>query len=420
MLALAFAVQAAVVPLSRLIGSCMHSVLNSAFQKLDNTLCDSQELWLSQPFTSSHLPWSDTHRELKDALLALSDSQVLELHNCAQQRFNWFRDREPDLCAALYAFDPEPPERIRYRELDSVERLQIPVRKWRQVTAFVGALQQKALPYVDWCAGKGHLSREIQRDQRQPVHCLEWDASLVAVGKVLAEQQGRDIRYHQHDVLKPLPSACADTEKIHIGLHACGELHHHLLQHVANTEAKAVAFSPCCYHKISSDQYLPLSRAARATRLSLNRPALHLAVQDTVTARRGERRLREQERLWRLGFDALQREIRGSDDYLNVPSCKRQLLRQDFPGFCLWAADSRQLTLPDNINYDRFLQLGRERHRDDVRLELLRQLFKRPLELWLVLDCALYLEEHGYRVSVKQFCERDISPRNLLIQGERY
>lgn len=398
----------------------MHSGLNSAFHRLDSTLCDSQALWLSQPFTSGDLPWSHTHRKLNNALLALNDAQVLQLHNCPQQRLHWFQEREPDLCAALYAFEPEPTETISHLELDSFDSLHIPERKWRQVVAFAGALPQRELPYVDWCAGKGHLSRIVQRSQRQPVHCLEWNASLVAMGKVLAEQQGRDIQYHHHDVLQPLPAACADPNRIHIGLHACGDLHHHLLQHVASTGAEAVAVSPCCYHKISTDQYLPLSRAAQATRLRLNRPALHLAVQDTVSARRGERRLREQERLWRLGFDALQREVRGSDDYLNVPSCKRELLRQGFPDFCHWAAHSRQLTLPDNIDYERFLQLGRERHRVVVRLELLRHLFNRPLELWLVLDCALYLEEHGYRVKVKQFCERDISPRNLLIQGERY
>jgi hypothetical protein len=129
--------------------------------------------------------------------------------------------------------------------------------------------------------------------------------------------------------------------------------------------------------------------------------------------------LREQERLWRLGFDALQRDIRDSDEYLNVPSCKRELLRQGFPAFCQWAARARQLNLPEDIAYDHYLQLGGARHRDVVRLELLRQLFTRPLELWLVLDCALYLQEHGYRVKVTQFCERGVSPRNLLIQGDR-
>ncbi|MCB1689609.1 MAG: methyltransferase [Halioglobus sp.] len=397
----------------------MHGGLGSAFQLLDKTLGDNQDLWLSQPFTCSDLPWSRTHGHLKDALIALNDKELVQLHNCPQQRLRWFQQREPELCAALYAFEPESTEPVRPLEVSSFDSLHIPGRKWQQVLAFAGALPHRELPHVDWCAGKGHLSRIVQRNQRQPVHCMEWDASLVAVGEALAKQQGRDIHYHHHNVLQPLPAACTDAAQVHIGLHACGELHQQLLQQVVSCGAAAVALSPCCYHKTSADQYLPLSGAARKSRLRLNRPALHLAVQEAVTARRGERLLREQERLWRLGFDALQRELRGSDEYLSVPSCKRELLRQGFPAFCQWAARAKQITLPEGIAYDHYLQLGGVRHRDIVRLELLRQLFTRPLELWLVLDCALYLEEHGYRVTVTQFCERGVSPRNLLIQGDR-
>jgi hypothetical protein len=397
----------------------MHSELSGAFQHLDSVLADNQNLWLAQPFTSNGLPWHQTHRQLQDALLALGDEDVLRLHRCPQQRLGWFQEMEPALCAALYAYEPAPAASVRQLELDSVDSLHIRGRKWQQILDFAGALPHWQLPHVDWCAGKGHLSRMVQRHQQQPVHCLEWDAALVAIGRALATQQSRDIHYHHHDVMQALPAACADTTSVHIGLHACGELHHQLLQHVVRTGAKAVALSPCCYHKVSADHYLPLSSAARVSRLRLHRSALHLALKDMVSARPGERQLREQERLWRLGFDALQRELRCTDDYLNVPSCKRALLRQDFPAFCQWAANARQLALPDKLHFDQYLQRGRERHREITRLELLRQLFSRPLELWLVLDCALYLQEHGYRVSVTQFCDRSVSPRNLLIQGAR-
>jgi hypothetical protein len=397
----------------------MHSELSRAFQQLDSVLAGNQDLWSCQPFTNNDLPWSHTHRHLTDALLALGDEEMLQLHCSQQQRQRWFQHMEPDLCAALYAFAPAPAAKLGPLDLDSFDSLGMPGRKWQQIVAFAGALPQRNLPHVDWCAGKGHLSRVVQRNQRQPVHCLEWDAALVATGRVLAARQRRDIRYHQHDVTQLLPPDCADPARVHIGLHACGELHHHLLRHVASTRAQAVALSPCCYHKVSTAHYVPLSGAARDSQLLLNRAALHLALKNTVPARRGERELRERERCWRLAFDALQRDIRGCDDYLNVPSCKRELLRQDFPGFCQWAASSRQLTLPTGIDYDHFLQRGRERQRAITRLELLRQLFSRPLELWLVLDCALYLQEHGYRVAVTQFCDDSVSPRNLLLQGER-
>jgi hypothetical protein len=51
-------------------------------------------------------------------------------------------------------------------------------------------------------------------------------------------------------------------------------------------------------------------------------------------------------------------------------------------------------------------------------LELLRNLFRRPLELWLILDRALYLGERGYDVRVGTFCDSHITPRNLLIIAE--
>jgi Methyltransferase domain len=397
----------------------VHSALAIAFQQLDSVLAASENLWRPQPFTDDNLPWSRTHRHLQEALLNLSDTQVLQLHDSCGQRVEWFGQMEPQLCAALYALAPPPTVAVAELAPDRFDSVHIPGRKWQQIVAFAAALPRSELPVVDWCAGKGHLSRIVQRSQQQPVRCLEWDAALVAAGEKLAQQQQRDIHYFHHDVMQALPAICADSASVHVGLHACGTLHHRLLQHAVTTSAQAVALSPCCYHKISTAHYQPLSVAARASQLQLDRSALHLAVQDTVTARAGERRMREKERWWRLGFDALQRELRSTDEYLNVPSCKRAVLREDFPGFCRWAANARQLTLPAHIDYEHYLQLARDRHRDILRLDLLRQLFNRPLELWLVLDCALYLEEHGYRVAVTQFCKRQLSPRNLLIQAEK-
>ncbi len=53
-------------------------------------------------------------------------------------------------------------------------------------------------------------------------------------------------------------------------------------------------------------------------------------------------------------------------------------------------------------------------------LELLRALFRRPLETWLLLDRALYLEEQGYRVTLGTFCEPTLTPRNALLLAHRH
>lgn len=51
-------------------------------------------------------------------------------------------------------------------------------------------------------------------------------------------------------------------------------------------------------------------------------------------------------------------------------------------------------------------------------LELLRGLFRRPLEVWLVLDRALFLQEQGYAIEVGTFCEPSLTPRNLMLLAE--
>ncbi|MNY82370.1 hypothetical protein D3C86_2244270 [compost metagenome] len=49
----------------------------------------------------------------------------------------------------------------------------------------------------------------------------------------------------------------------------------------------------------------------------------------------------------------------------------------------------------------------------------MRGLFRRPLEVWLLLDRALYLQEQGYAVRLGTFCDYRLTPRNLLLLAER-
>jgi hypothetical protein len=71
------------------------------------------------------------------------------------------------------------------------------------------------------------------------------------------------------------------------------------------------------------------------------------------------------------------------------------------------------------VDWPYWLAVGRRRFRQVRRHELLRHLFRRPLELWLVLDYAVFLEEQGYRVRLGTFCERTLTPRNLLLDARR-
>jgi hypothetical protein len=53
------------------------------------------------------------------------------------------------------------------------------------------------------------------------------------------------------------------------------------------------------------------------------------------------------------------------------------------------------------------------------RLELLRQAWRRPIEVWLCLDRAVWLERRGYAVEVGTFCDASLTPRNILLRARR-
>jgi len=303
--------------------------------------------------------------------------------------------------------------------LPEIRATDMPGRKRLQSGAFAAALAPLEYPALDWCCGKGHLSRTLAPLCPGEIQGFEWNPELVRDGNRLAEHFGDRVSIGCQDVMA---GDLALPDSHHgVALHACGDLHRQLLKRGSEAGLPRLSLSPCCYHLTDQDLYRPLSRRASNCQkvLQPGRNDLRLAVQETVTA---PARVREQTRTisqWRLGFDGLQRSLRGQDEYLPVPPHPARLLNEGFPAFCRWAAAKKHLELPDTVDFDHWLAFGARRLAEVRRHELVRHLFRRPLELWMVLDYALFLEEQGYQVRLGQFCDRSLTPRNLLIDAVR-
>ena len=119
-----------------------------------------------------------------------------------------------------------------------------------------------------------------------------------------------------------------------------------------------------------------------------------------------------------MGFDALRRDITGCDEYVSVPSVNKAIFSEQFTDFCKWAAKQKQLLLPEFFDDAFYLAKGEARKAITDRIELVRHIFRRAIELWLVLDRALYLQAAGYDVEVSEFCNKSLTPRNILIQAK--
>ena len=399
------------------------------FAELDAWLLAHQALWRAKPFITPALPWETDHPELARWLRGRTLEQAEAAHNQPQlldapEPFASLAQRSAQLTELPQWHDADPSARSTTAEGRTEELLSrhIPGRKWQQVNHFATCTrqhwQQPTAHWLDWCAGKGHLGRLLAWQGDQPLTCLERDPELNQQGAELGRELGITRQHLDADVLAPASWQLLHPQHSVIALHACGQLHMTLLQQAAARHCRQLALSPCCYNRIETDTYLPLSAQAQASELQLSRDDLGLPMQESITAGQRVRRLRDQSMAWRLAFDIWQRQARGVDSYLPTPSRRESALNAGIAAFCRDLAAHHQLQLAEPDDWQQLEQQGWQRLAQVRNLELVRGLFRRPLEVWLLLDRALFMQGCGYQVQIGQFCPAQLTPRNLLLLAE--
>ncbi|WP_339411629.1 methyltransferase [Pseudomonas sp. EA_35y_Pfl2_R5] len=397
-----------------------NTALLQRFQALDSFLIEHLALWRPRPFVHyPALPWETEQPQLATWLRAQSLEHAEAAHN--QPHLLQAPAPFPQLAAQAYDLSqigelPQLPVAVLPARFSS----DVPGRKWQQIDAFARSLRFSQTPqhWLDWCAGKGHLGRMLAHNGGS-LTCLEYDPQLVSSGQQLSHKLGIDAQHIEQDVLADDAVIQLQAQHTPVALHACGELHTRLLQLASQAGCQQLAVAPCCYNRISTATYRPLSTSAQASALQLSIDDLGLPLSETVTAGARVRRQRDQSMARRLAFDLLQRQLRGSDEYLPTPSLPAAWLDKPFADYCNDLAALKQLPTPAPQDWQQLEQQGWQRLAEVRNLELLRGLFRRPLELWLLLDRALFLQEQGYNVRLGTFCSRQQSPRNLLLLAER-
>ncbi|WP_404938067.1 methyltransferase [Pseudomonas sp. JDS08PS003] len=389
------------------------------FQALDGFLLEHQMLWRPRPFNHLQLPWETAHPELAQWLRQRSLEDAEAAHNHPEQLqapapFAQLAEQARALGAVgalpIKAL-PAPNQRL---------KVDVPGRKWQQIEAFATCLQFDRTPthWLDWCSGKGHLGRRLLQPEQQ-LTCLEYDPALIESGEQLSRHHGLPARHRQQDVLADDTAQHLRAEHSPVALHACGDLHVRLIQLASQQGCPQLAIAPCCYNRTRASRYQGLSTAARASGLELSLEDLALPMSETVTAGARVRRQRDTSMARRLAFDLLQRQVRGLDEYLPTPSLPSHWLDKPFADYCRDLAALKDLSTVDCQDWAALEVAGWQRLAQVRNLELLRGLFRRPLELWLVLDRGLFLQEQGYAVRLGTFCEAPLTPRNLLLLAER-
>lgn len=384
-------------------------------QQLDQQLVATTSLWRPQPFKQGRPEWCGDYPELTEALLTLDDQQLQFLNNDPIVLLDWIGRYLPQLSSLdLLCRLPERPP-AEYLPPDNRFFDGMPGRKRTQIEAFARGIGRVRSPLLEWCGGKGHLGRLLGHSWQQPVTTLEWNSDLCHVGEQQARRFGIFQSFKAIDLLQPGLQIDA-TGQHAIALHACGELHRTLQRVAIDQNLAALDIVPCCYAFGVEYDYQP-----RTTGLSLqlSRDDLRLAVTETVTAGQREVISRDREMAWKLGFVELRKQVSGDDQYRSMKPVSKAWLQLSYSEFCYKLAEREQLQLPVQTQWAEAEALGWQRYGEVMRLSLLRNCFRRAIELWLVLDLVADLEAHDYRVELGTFCDRSVTPRNIMLSARK-
>ncbi|OED66308.1 SAM-dependent methyltransferase [Vibrio tasmaniensis ZS-17] len=395
--------------------------MHSRFTILDSFLLEHQVYWRSEPFhlcQTQQQPWVDVNRPLVDWLNSLSIENIQIL-----------KEQPQVLIKELIRFLPEletANQNIQFDhsffaglDLPRGTADGIPGRKLQQIVAMGEASLEHhhGKEWLEWCSGKGFLGRILSQKSDQKVTSFEWQLSLCESGQKIADAQHLDMSFVQGDAFSKEADRVFNSNQHAVALHACGDLHVELVKKSVSHGLPAVTISPCCYHLIRDENYQAMSSVAKNSALTLSKSDLRIPLQETVTGGERVKRHRQLEMSYRLGFSQLLKGELGVDEYVPVPSIKKSELSEGFESFCCWASEVKEISLGSDIDFDSYLVQGETLFWEMEKLSLVQQVFRRPLEVWLALDRAIYLQEQGYEASIEEFCERSITPRNLLIHG---
>jgi len=382
--------------------------LSEHFSAIDALLTRHEPLWLESVWANPSPSWSARYPKLYDFLCSVEPTTV------TSHQLPLLFNEELDGLELINSLTHVDQSNAYQDDLPNRYFDGIKGRKTNQIKSLLSILNPK-LPIFEWCCGKAHLARIHGRANSLSGIGLEIDEHLVEQGQALANKQGVALALSRGDALATTQKLPLDHQVV--ALHACGDLHTHLLARCADERPRQVTVAPCCYHRTDKERYIPTSTLGLQSALQLNRTTLRLICEETTHATLREQAFTETNQLWRLAFHEITQRL-GLSGYINTPSIGQRDLKQGFRHF----VDSQleRLSIVHRLSdaeLDHALRQGKEQRQRYEQLSLIRHLFRRPLELWIVLDQALRLEEVGYDVQLSTFCSQNIAARNLLIQA---
>ena len=282
---------------------------------------------------------------------------------------------------------------------------------------------------IDIGGGIGLLAQTLNNQYQLKVTTLDMDPVLQTTGKNRHEKYAKDpsnkvqyknIKVEAHGEFVEI----IEQNVMPIGLHTCGKLALDLIRVSSSKKVPALVNFGCCYQTLDKSADLQnISKFAQSLdHLWMTKFALTLSCRAHHKMDEEDYDLKLKVKLYRYAIHMLLHDKYGIKDLVSLGNSSPKLYEQSF-GVYVQEQFKRVQIEPRHTEEE----LNSYFADPDLKIliarmmaaDLIRNALGRVMELYLLLDRAIYLEEQGYEVQVQEFFNKELSPRNIGITATR-
>ena len=284
---------------------------------------------------------------------------------------------------------------------------------------------------IDIGGGIGILAQTLCNQYDLKVMSLDMDPVLQNTGRERHEKNHRHadnkVSYHLVKVAADEPKfkALLHPDHMTIGLHACGTLSLDQIRATVKNEVKHLINFGCCYYKLAkSKDGQNISQFAQSlkSRVEQSPYALTLSTRAHKKMNDKDYAFKLKVKFYRYAMHFLLHDEYQLPEMVTLGNTHPKLYAEIFG---VYALDQLQRisVVPKHTVEELNTYFLNERRQELIwkmlAAGLIRNAFGRLLEIYLLLDRAIYLEEHGYKVEVMEFFDEEKSPRNIGLAAAR-
>ncbi|MGE3609759.1 MAG: methyltransferase [Bacteriovoracaceae bacterium] len=401
------------------------------FQEIHDFLLPYQNVWQNEIMLLYPDPFKDYNLEWINELASFRDkNDVIKLEKKEVQNYLKsdslirFYDRIEQLCHIHSAPDLAPMPSDQFTFLFMIPKKQHEIKK---LAPFVNDFYQKnkVERIIDIGGGIGLLSQTLNKEYNLKITSVDMDAVLQKTGQDRHEKNAR----HPENKIEYLNLRVdADnlafgnillSNHITLGLHTCGSLANDQMKASVKKKIKGMINFGCCYHKLEKDpQGQNISKFAQGLKekIEMNHFALTLASRAHRKMDEKDYDLKLKVKLYRYAIHFLLHDHYGFRELVTLGNSSPKLYDESFGTYVLEQL-ARIQVLPKHTKeeLDAYFE-DTERQNliwKMLAAGLIRNALGRLLELYILLDRAIFLEENGYTVDMMEFFQEEISPRNI-------